>query len=360
MKQETRRQFLRDTALAVAGIVAASCSRPANPEPAVTSTTTAGPIAENTPKLVEVTRVVPQTVVVTQTPEPATATQEPTATPVYPETHVPDSVIDGGISDVRILVDVFNGFGRRYDGKEYTQHDLDAMAAARAFAESQYGIVGKIDAGTLEAVNITPAKIQIGAITFSYGSQGWSSMSDDGRYKYMVVEATAPAGTVYRQIAARENGQAYIYNNGRLEEGESVYVVQIIDVSGGGSIVTTVTYRRACGNIGGSEKKATPTPGVPPTPQNTPTAPGETPRPTPRVTKTPGVTETFTPKPPATDTSTPENTSTPVATNTHQATATVGSTPTLPPEPSPTVTRVPPKRLIGWVVDYVKSLFQIR
>ncbi len=278
--------------------------------PSVTNTNTATPTNTLPPTLTSLPMLVQEP---SATTEPS-ATREQIGSGVDvlgPNAVIPDSVWPGGVSweftgfsldEAATVAEIYNGTTAQTNNPLNQQK----LAAARAFAESIFGVRGTINVNTLTLH------------TDGY----WVTGSSDGNevLVFRIYKEQAPPGYTYNQIAVEDSrpGTAYV-NNGSLIGGEFLYVVEVYN-AGTGVLENTLIYRSACGNIGGPTVLPQPTPGATVTLMPSPTQPLW-----PTDTRTPRVPSTITSQP-------PEATITPVL-----PTATIPPTMTSQ-RPEPTIT----------------------
>ena len=277
--------------------------------PSVTNTSTATPTNTLPPTLTSLPMPVQ---------ESPSATTEPSATReqigsgvdvLGPNAVIEDSVWPGGISreitgfsldEAATVAEIYNGTTAQTNNFLNQQK----LAAARAFAQSIFGVRGLINVNTLTAED-----------------GHWVTGGIDGNevLVFRIYKEQAPPGYTYNQIAVEDSqpGTAYV-NNGSLIGGEFLYVVEVYN-AGSGVLENTLTYRSACGNIGGPTVLPQTTPGATVTLVPSPT------RPFWPTDTTPHIPPTITPQ-------LPEATITP-----DLSTATIPPTIT-PQRPEPTVT----------------------
>lgn len=262
---------------------------------------------------------------------------------------IPDSVYPGGINTVsgftleeaQTVADIYNGTSSRV-----SEQVNKRLNAARAYAESVFGVKGKIDGGTLLAKKGLGNEVSVGAARFSRTSDGYFDAQGTGpggeRLYFRLFEVRTPGGYRFNQIAVHDNNPGVAYANNRaVVDNELLYVVEVRNVAG--EAVTVVDFRGACGNIGGEAPLPVPTPGATATPQRTPTPFSEI-SPTPTLPRRDTATPPPPPPPPPLPTRTPEQPRTPTPMPPQPPkeipTATPGNT-----YPTPMKTPVPPTQV---------------
>lgn len=251
---------------------------------------------------------------------------------------IPDSVYPGGINlvpgfaleEAQTVADIYNGTSNRVS-RAVNQR----LNAARAYAESVFGVRGRIDEGTLRAMTGLENRVFVGQTGFFRTSGTYFEARGDGLI-FQIFEVRTPDKYHFNQIAVFDNnpGTAYINDRSTLSE-ELLYVVEVR--SAAGQIINVVDFRGACGNIGGEKPLPNPTPGATVTLQRTPTPFSEI-SPTPTLLRR----DTVTPPPPPTRTPEQPKTPTPIPPQPTKeiSTATPGRT-----YPTPMKTPVPPTQV---------------
>lgn len=252
---------------------------------------------------------------------------------------VPDSVWPGGIEEDK------NEFTRAeaitaaevYNGTTTINNDnlRQRLSAARAYAESIFGVRGTIDTNTLTAKQGGEKTIVIkGKALVRTSDTFWEGKDEKLKLTFREYEVKTPPKFSFKQIAVMNNnpGRAYVNNNSVLEN-ELLYVIEVSNEKG--EVENTVFLRSKCGNIGREEKPLPkPTKGATVPPLSTPTQIFER---TPVKT----VTEVFhpsdTPQPPKTEVPTV----TPARTQPPQATRTPGGSGATPEIKTPFPTSAP-------------------
>lgn len=253
-----------------------------------------------------------------------------------------NSVVRGGITtaedqhvlDIKsatLASFVFNGTGSGLEPK-----DLQRLATSHAFLQTQFGVTGNINTGSLEVISDITAEgkiFTINGINFETNSDSLAKgkgVDANGEPIFVEIYQTISQSRYIDEVAVSDiSGKAFVVSNSDVEaHGFMTFVIKDAE----GNVITTLSIDKKCGNVvAQNHTMVFPTPGATVTPLNTPTPilfMSETPTPmTPYFTPS----STYTP-PVVTETSTPIMTLTPTA----QPTPTRVNT-----QPPPTQTEAP-------------------
>lgn len=241
-----------------------------------------------------------ETALIAEPTPTSTSTETPESTKLSPNKKfeilgkgqvVVNSVWPGGIEtdpkgfpekEAKTVAEIYNGATT----KTSNQGNLNKLGAARRYAETIFGVTGKIDTTTLTLKQGGDKKVNIGDISLERTSDDYFE-AQIGNGKVLILKVETPPNFTYNQIAVEDKntGRAFTVNDSVLNN-EKIYVVKVIDSNE--QVTNILTIRAACGNIGSIlESLPQPTNGPTPPQQPTPTPVyGSTPDKTPIQTPT--------------------------------------------------------------------------